>query len=208
MDIYIKLTKKAALANRDKVLLEDVAEIFAPKKIAEEAKKLKLLTVKRDEKNSFIITSIDVVRAIDAAFPNNTVQNLGEIETLVDYKPKKSEDNRAVKVMKVVFISLVIFMGASTAIMAFHTDASIPKVFQNYYYLFLGKRSDTPLIIYLPYSMGLAAGIIVFFNHIVGKKITDDPTPIEVEISAYEKTVTDTKLDELNTFRIRNEDKK
>ena len=41
----------------------------------------------------------------------------------------------------------------------------------------------------LAYSAGLAAGIIIFFNHIGGRRITKDPTPIEVEMRVYEKDV-------------------
>jgi stage V sporulation protein AA len=55
------------------------------------------------------------------------------------------------------------------------------------------------LIINIPYSVGLATGIIVFFNHFTRKKITDDPTPIEVEMALYETEVNETVLDVLNT---------
>ena len=43
----------------------------------------------------------------------------------------------------------------------------------------------------ISYSMGLAIGIVVFFNHIGGRRITKDPTPIEVEMAIYEKEVND-----------------
>ena len=36
------------------------------------------------------------------------------------------------------------------------------------------------------YSIGLAVGIIVFFNHVGHKKITHDPTPIQIEMRKYE----------------------
>ena len=39
------------------------------------------------------------------------------------------------------------------------------------------------------YSIGLAAGIIIFFNHIGGRRLTKDPTPIEVEMAIYEEDV-------------------
>ena len=45
------------------------------------------------------------------------------------------------------------------------------------------------------YSIGLAAGIIVFFNHIGGRRITKDPTPIEVEMRVYEKDVNDALIE-------------
>ena len=71
-------------------------------------------------------------------------------------------------------------------------------VFENYYYIFFGERVENPAIIDLPYAIGLAVGIIVFFNHIGNKKLTSDPTPIEVELSVYENDVTANIVDTLN----------
>ena len=42
------------------------------------------------------------------------------------------------------------------------------------------------------------------FNHFGSKKITDDPTPIEVELSTYEDDVTHTITDVLNEKRNKN----
>ena len=82
--------------------------------------------------------------------------------------------------------------------MSFHSDAQISTVFENYYYIFFNEKIENPMLIDLPYSIGLAVGIIVFFNHFSGKKLTDDPTPIEVEMSVYESEVTDNIIDTLN----------
>lgn len=38
------------------------------------------------------------------------------------------------------------------------------------------------------YSLGLAAGIIVFFNHVGGRRLTKDPTPVEVSIKTTRPT--------------------
>ena len=45
------------------------------------------------------------------------------------------------------------------------------------------------LALEVTYSIGLAVGIIVFFNHIGGRRITKDPTPIKVEMRIYEDDV-------------------
>ena len=39
------------------------------------------------------------------------------------------------------------------------------------------------------HSIGLALGIIVFYNHIGGRRLTKDPTPIEVAMHNYEYDV-------------------
>ena len=41
----------------------------------------------------------------------------------------------------------------------------------------------------LSYTVGLALGMCIFFNHIGGRRITKDPTPIEVEMRIYEDEV-------------------
>ena len=81
------------------------------------------------------------------------------------------------------------FFGASFTIMAFHNDIGIVDVFGKYYELVTGKESSGFTVLEVSYSIGLAAGIILFFNHIGGRRITKDPTPIEVEMASYEEDV-------------------
>ena len=95
----------------------------------------------------------------------------------------------AVEVIKILLVSLVCFFGASFTIMAFHNDIGIVDVFAKYYELVMGETSSGFTILEISYSIGLAAGIIIFFNHIGGRRITKDPTPIEVEMSIYEEDV-------------------
>lgn len=84
------------------------------------------------------------------------------------------------------------------AIMSFHSDAQITDVFSTMYHLVFGVWTDIPYVIFVPYSIGLAVGIIVFYNHFMGRKLSDDPTPIEVQMSTYEKETADSVIDNLN----------
>ena len=47
-------------------------------------------------------------------------------------------------------------------------------------------------------------GIILFYNHIGKRRITKDPTPIEVEMRLYEKDVNETIID--NAARMNKEE--
>ncbi len=96
---------------------------------------------------------------------------------------------------------MILFTGGGIAIMTFHTDAAVPDVFVRLYSLFLGKENLNPIIIEIPYSIGIAAGIIVFFNHFSSKRLTDDPTPIEVEMRLYERDVDDCIIKNLSQER-------
>ena len=48
------------------------------------------------------------------------------------------------------------------------------------------------------YSVGIAVGIIVFYNHFGGKRSTKDPTPIEVQMRLYEDDVNTTLVEGCN----------
>lgn len=205
MDIYIKPAKKASIAEKKSVHIKDIAEVYAPDNLLKHIKNIKLLEIKNDEKRNYLITIIDIINAIDKALPGHTINNVGEIDTIVEYSPKRHKENKLLKICKIIFVTIILAGGSATAIMSFHSDAQMSTVFENYYYIFFNEKVENPIVIDLPYSIGLAVGIIVFFNHFSGKKITEDPTPIEVEMSTYESEVTDNIIDTLNTERIRKE---
>jgi len=200
LDIYIKPVKKASLAEVDKIIVQDVAEVIATADVAKKVNEMKLLDIHIEgKKANFLISVTDIIKVIKKTYPEYTVNNVGAQDTVVQYAARKSHDIAWWKWLKIAFVVLVLTAGSSTAIMSFHTDGQIPKVFENYYRIFFGEHSSNPHIINIPYAIGLAVGILAFFNHFMGRKMTDDPTPIEVEMALYETEVNETVLDALNT---------
>ena len=53
----------------------------------------------------------------------------------------------------------------------------------------IGKESDGVTELEIFYAIGMPIGIMVFYNHIGKKKVTHDPTPIQVEMRKYEQDV-------------------
>lgn len=199
MDIYIKPNKKVEISERKRILIQDIADVSAPERLLKKIKNIKILEIKENVQKNYLISVIDIINAIDKTLPGHTINNVGEMDTVVEYSPKAKEDKPAFKCLKIFFVILILFTGSSTAIMSFHSDAQMATVFENYYYIFFKEKVENPFIINFPYSVGLAVGIIVFFNHFSGKKLTEDPTPIEVEMSVYETEVTDNIIDTLNS---------
>lgn len=206
MDIYIKPVKKVQVTKKQHIYIRDIAEVVAEGKLAERVKNIKLMEIKEKKEKSYLISVIDIISKINAVLPGNTINNVGEIDTIVEYSTKGKSENKLWLYLKVTFVAIILFTGSATAIMSFHSDAQMSTVFDNYYYIFFKEQATNPIIIDLPYSIGLAVGIIVFFNHFSGKKITNDPTPIEVEMSTYESEVTDNIIDTLNTERLNNDE--
>lgn len=96
---------------------------------------------------------------------------------------------RWMETIKVIVMVVVIFLGAAFTIMAFNNDVSVGEVFDRFYQQVMGKEKPKVSEIEIFYCLGLAVGILVFFNHIGKKKITSDPTPIQVEMRKYEQDV-------------------
>ncbi|MCL2396563.1 MAG: stage V sporulation protein AA [Defluviitaleaceae bacterium] len=201
MDIYIKPKKKAALVGKADVTVKDIADVYAPADMQKRVEGVKLLTTDGAD-GVYLVSVIDVVKAVTATLPGHTITNLGEMDTMVSIKAKPPKKRPFVKWLKVAMVSLVLFVGASSAIMAFHTDSQLTAVFKQYHKMFFGQEVEKPLIINIPYSIGLALGIVVFFNHFGGKRLTKEPTPIEVEMATYEKDVEDAVI---QTIELKNE---
>lgn len=197
MDIYIKPEKKIKFQKTGTVHIKDIAEVYSESTLRKKTENIKIMEIKEEKNKSYLISVIDIINAIDRALPGNTISNVGETDTIVEYeKPRKK--NKIWLYTKIIFVALVLFAGSATAIMSFHSDAQMATVFENYYYIFFGERIENPAIIDLPYAIGLAVGIVIFFNHLGNKKLTSDPTPIEVEMSVYEDDVNTNIIDTLN----------
>jgi len=198
LDIYIKPNEKITITARKIVYLKDVGEIWIPGQSTASLENLVVYQVPEDTEKTYLISVIDIIKAITLKFPDATVNNVGEMDILLTYQKQYKQQNKVWLYSKIVFIALILFTGASTSIMSFHSDAQIPKIFQNYYYIFFGEYNDMPLILAIPYTIGLAIGIILFFNHFSKIYVTKDPTPIEIEMTTYEKETNTSIIDALN----------
>lgn len=186
--IYLKAEQNVELSSQD-VYVKDIGKLTcSDTHILSKAKSIKLLHFKQGEEKRQVISILKVIEEITKVCPGVSVENLGETDVLVEYV-NVNRHKGAVQWSKLLFVSLVSFFGTAFTIMAFHNDIGINDVFAKIYEMVMGQPGDGCGILELSYSAGLAVGIIVFFNHIGGRRITKDPTPIEVEMRVYEQDV-------------------
>ena len=93
-----------------------------------------------------------------------------------------------------MFVCMICFCGAAFAIMTFNNDVSVTSVFGEVYRLITGRESNGHTMLEVSYSVGLAVGILAFFNHFAKWKISADPTPLEVEMRLYEDNICKTVI--------------
>lgn len=148
---------------------------------------------KRDDKRC-VISILKIIELIQQTCPGVTVENLGETEVVLELiqvdKHKGWKQG-----LKIVMVAVISFFGTAFTIMAYHNDIGISNVFQQIHRIIIGSEPEGLSALELAYSAGLSLGIIVFFNHIGRRRITKDPTPIEVEMRKYEKDVNDALVD-------------
>ncbi len=121
------------------------------------------------------------------------IQNIGEKDFVIEYAPK--EEPKWLLYLKTVVLCILIFFGSAFTIMTFNNDVGVGEVFADFYQQVMGSESNGFTVLEICYSIGLFLGIMVFFNHVGHKKITPDPTPIQVEMRTYEKDVDTTFIE-------------
>lgn len=197
MDIYIKPMEKASIVRKREVLLRDVAEVYIGGAKTQEAGRLVVFCIPEEKKKTYLLSVLDLIRILHQKYPKASISNLGEMDILIEYQPASERKNPIWTGAKIAFVSLILFVGAMTTIMCFHSDTQLPLIFQNVYYIFFGENREMPAMLSIPYSIGVGLGIILFFNHFSKATLTDDPTPIEIEMTTYEKETNASVIDYL-----------
>ena len=195
--LYIKLNKDVEVTAAD-VFLKDLGSLYCKDDtIVRKCKALKICTFKQNQTRKVI----SVMKMITAVYPEIEIVNIGETDIIIEHV-KQEKEGRYRKLPKIIFVSLISFFGTAFTIMAFHNDIQIQELFSKVHEMITGYPSNGFTILEISYSIGLCVGIIVFFNHIGGKRITSDPTPIEVEMRIYEEDVNKTLIENADRLQI------
>lgn len=184
--VYLKCKSDVELPGED-VFLKDIASVECTDEVV--LAKCKALKVYRfKEKRRTVISSLKLIQLICKECPDALVQSIGETDVLLE---RVSVDaTKGPKVwLKLIFVCLVCFFGTASTLVAYNTDVAVRDIFAEAYEVFMGKPAGPVNVLEITYSVGLAIGITVFFNHVGKRRITSDPTPIEVSMRTYEREV-------------------
>ena len=191
---YVKAEEKVELEKKD-IRFADVANVLCEEdRIQREAQELPVCRFSKEGRT--VIDVLQLIALLQEAFPGCQVVSLGSDAVLVEYHVIKPHP--VWEKVKIALIALLSFFGAAFTIMAFHNDISIDDIFSKVYRLVTGLESDGLTVLEISYSVGLSAGIILFFNHIGTRRITKDPTPIEVQMRQYEGDVVTALVENAN----------
>lgn len=188
-EIYLQPKEKVYLQANKTLIIDDLCEMLGPKLLTDQIKNIKIVEGPYD-KNIFVITLFSIIQKIKKKFPETTIHVLGECDILIEIAQKNNTTkDKVLEIFKVTFVCFLLFIGAGIAIMNFHADVNMAEVHKNFYEIITGDRSENPLWISIPYSIGIGIGMIIFFNHISPKKRKQDhPSPLDLELYSYQNT--------------------
>lgn len=186
--LYLKAEQNAEVMQAQ-VCVKDIASVYcSDSSITSKVKALKIYQFQEEKRKRQVISILRVIELIEKECPAVTVESVGENATLIELVNAGRHKTMA-QTVRLIFVMLISFFGTGFTIMAFHNDISINRLFSRVYEQVMGYTPQGYTILEITYSLGLAVGIIVFFNHIGGRRLTKDPTPIEVEMRVYETDV-------------------
>ena len=192
--VYIKAEKNVEVQKRDVTLGDILTMESTNQSTISRLKTIKILKIPDEGQHRYVISILKIIECIHKEMPNLDIQSVGEADFIVTYEEPK-QHHKLLHAAKTAGIVLLTFIGAAFSIMSFNNDVDITKMFSQIYELLTGESSNGFTILELTYSIGLIAGILIFFNHFGGRKFSVDPTPMEVEMRTYEKEIQDTLIE-------------
>lgn len=201
--LYLKIDQNIVV-HSTQVHLQDIASMECTNEaILRQLKQKKIYTFqenKPQKQNKIriqVFSVLKIIQQIHEDYPDLEVQNLGESDFIIECKAGVVEI-KPLEVLKTVVLCIVIFFGAAFTIMTFNNDVAVADVFSQLYEQVIGKKSNGITEIEIFYALGMPIGITVFYNHIGKKKVTLDPTPIQVEMRKYEQDIDTTFIENLS----------
>jgi stage V sporulation protein AA len=183
--LFLRLRKRLSVKPRAVITLGDACQLYWDGVREEALARVPIYQVKPDDGDLIIIDIMQVIRKLRTLYPEVPLEVQGASQVIVEVQnPRKSASP-----ILVALVWLILFVGSGLAIMNFHADVSMLQVHQRLYYLITGQTSQQPLWLQIPYSIGIGLGMVLFFNHIFQKRLTEEPSPLEVELFLYQQNL-------------------
>ena len=201
--LYLKIDQNIVVQSTQ-VHLQDIASMECTNEaVLRQLKQKKIYTFQENHSHKQkkiriqVFSILKIIQQIHADYPDLEVQNLGESDFIIECKAGVV-DNKPLEVLKTIVLCVVIFFGAAFTIMTFNNDVAVTDVFSQLYEQVIGRESNGITEIEIFYALGMPIGITVFSNHLGKKKVTLDPTPIQVEMRKYEQDIDTTFIENLS----------
>lgn len=186
------------------IYLQDIAKLSCSNsKILNRLRVLPVLNLEPQKPGRYVLSSMELIQQIQQKESELTISHIGEPTFIITYQ-NEPVHGLVLRWLKVLFVCLATFFGAAFSIMTFNNDVDVGGLFSQIYTLVTGNVSSSFTILEISYSVGIGLGVLFFFNHFGKRKLTDDPTPMQVQMRIYEDDVNKTIMEEAERERAEN----
>lgn len=185
--VYIGLESKYSVDINTDVYIKDIGKVYCKDiKVKKDIENLVVFKRKSEEDWDYI-DDIKIIKSILEYNPDLDINLMGASEVIIEIKSKEKA-NQLFEVLKIAFVSILLFFGAAIAIINFHEDVNMLKSLEKIYFTFTGIQDKNPKIMTIPYSIGLGIGVLVFFNRVISssKRRKKEPGPMEIQLYLYD----------------------
>jgi len=183
--LFLRLRKRLTVKPDALVTIGDICQLYLDGDQEKRIANIPVYRVQPSDGEYIIIDIMQVIRKLRTMFPELPLEVQGATQLIVEVDlPKKKP-----YFILVALVWIILFIGSGLAIMNFHADVDMVKVHQRLYYLLTGEQKAQPLLLQIPYSIGIGLGMVLFFNHIFRKRLNEEPSPLEVELFLYQQNL-------------------
>jgi len=179
--IYVQLRNRAKVEMGQTLHLADVARIIGP----EDAPSRPLPCP--EEQGVWKLEAIRVADMLRQAYPKEEITLLGADICYVHRVKAPHRD--LTRPLRTAAAFLILLLGGALGLCWFHADVDMPRAQFAVYEAVTGEEVRDSRIITVPYALGVALGVAVFYA-LPSRKAT---TPLEVKLTEYQEDMEKTE---------------
>ncbi len=180
--IYARLNDRATLAPYTQVTVRDVAQVHP----ADENILSQPINCPMAE-GVWKLESLELAKAITKQIPDAQIALLGPAVCYV-HRTAHLERGR-LHTLRLIIAFLLLTIGSALALSWFHSDVNMAAAQRELFALFTGHPPQEPLLIYIPYGLGVGLGVAMFYSLIGHRSIS----PMDIKLQQYRKDAESTE---------------
>jgi stage V sporulation protein AA len=196
--VYINLETKYSVGLNTHVYVKDLGEVYCNNEnIKKKVEDTRVYNGQDKESYDYISGNEITTKVLDSV-ENIDLNIIGGPDVLLEIKGKE-HFNQLFNVLKIVFVSIILFLGAAMAIIYFYEDVNMKGTLEKMFLIITGEKKKNPLSLNISFSLGIGIGMYAFFSRTFSfsQRRKQEPGPMELELYLYDKDIEDNILHEL-----------
>lgn len=179
--IYVQLQDRVKLEMGQPLHLGTAAQLIAP------AGAEKLALSCPNQQGIWKLEALQVTRALQKAYPQEDITLVGTDVCYVHRVKALGKDRT--RPLRTALVFLLLCLGGALGLTWFHADVDMPKAQFAVYEAITGEEPSDARLITIPYAVGVALGVAVFYA-LPSRKAT---TPLDVKLTEYQEDMEKTE---------------